>query len=485
MKVTKLLEKINKLLAQEKFKEIVDLLPDEKLSKMSPEDSKDFYIWRGNMWYNLKENDKSLDDYEKVIELDPNYALAYYNRGFVWVVKQDYDKAIEDYRKAISIDSDYASAYVIKASILRAMRKYDNAIKDYDVAISIDPNYANAYYNRGLAKKEHNVDLEGSKKDFERYLELTADETDIWTKYAYCYIHKLNERINDKELSSIINLIEKIKEALLFNDNCITHYTSLSVLQNLILKESKFRISEGNFMNDPSEGQDFFNYLEYSPYLVSKNGLRNQTFSVKPFIGSFVTEDKYDDLNMWRFYGKEAGEEAKGCAITLDAKVFIEDIYAALPKGEEDFLEYESDINFYWVAYFQAKTSEFEIPDSNNKEKLNNLMKELKSMVRDYKKQDRTSLEYYLNSLAFLFKSDAYRNENEVRLVVKGIEFEKKLNFDITPPRIYIELESIKHTLKQITFGPKVDKVNEWAASFHYNYDSSPPNIVISNLPYQ
>lgn len=485
MKIKKLLENINKLLDQAKFREIIDLLSDEKLSKMSHADSKEFYIWRGNMWYNLKETEMALKDYNKVIELDSLSALAYYNRGFVWVVKQDYNKAIEDYRKAISIDSSYASAYVIKASILRALRKYDNAIEDYDVAISIDPNYANAYYNRGLAKKEHNVDLESSKEDFERYLELTADETDIWTKYAHYYIHKLNERINDKELSSIINLIEKIKEALLFNDNCITHYTSLSVLQNLILKNSKFRISEGNFMNDPSEGQVFFNYLEYSPYLISKNGLRNQIFSAKPFIGSFVTKDKYDDLNMWRFYGKEAGEEAKGCAITLDAKLFIEDVHTALPKGEEDFLEYESDINFYWVAYSQANTSEFEIPDLNKKEKLNKLMAELKIMVCDYKKQDRTSLEYYLNSLAFLFKSDAYKNENEVRLVVKGIEFEKKHNFNMTPPRIYIELESIKHTLKQITFGPKVEKVNEWAASFHYSYDSSPPHIVISNLPYQ
>jgi tetratricopeptide (TPR) repeat protein len=178
-------EKVAELFNSEKFENVITLLTDEELKKQK---DAELYVWRGNTWYNKKEYDKAIIDYDKAIEINSNYALAFYNRGFAWVAKKDYYKAIEDYRKAIAIDPNYASAYVIKASILRAMKKYDTAIEDYNKTIAIDPSYANAYYNRGLAKKENNVDLEGSKQDFEKYLELTADENDIWAKCANYYI---------------------------------------------------------------------------------------------------------------------------------------------------------------------------------------------------------------------------------------------------------------------------------------------------------
>ena len=475
-------DKVAELIKKEKFDEIIALLSDEVLIK---EKAAELYIYRGNSWYNKKEYDNAITDYDKAIEINPNYELAFYNRGFAWVVKKDYDKAIADYNTVIKLNLDYASAYVIRASIRRAMKKYDLAIADYNKAIEIDPSYANAYFNRGLAKKENNVDLEGSKQDFKNYLDLTADENDIWAKYANYYIDYINERINDKELSSIADLVAKIKDVLLIKDDCITHYTSLSVLKSLILDSIKFRISEGSFMNDPSEGTELFKYLKYKPYTSCKDGFLSESFSPKPFIGSFVTKDKYDDLNMWRFYGKEEGVEAKGCAITLRAQEFVEDINNSLPKGEEDYLKYESDINFYWVVYLEPGLTNFYIPSLNNSKELKKLMTKLKEKVKSYKVKDKTSLENYLNSIAFLFKSDAYKNENEVRLVVKGIEFKKKYNMNVTPPRVYIKLESIKKIVKQITLGPKVDKANEWASAFHYSYEEDAPTIMISHLPYK
>lgn len=313
--INNLREKIIELSNQEKFDDIIVLLSDEVLKKAENE-AAEFYIRRGNAWYNKKDYDEAIGDYDQVIKTNPNDALALYNRGFAWVAKKEYEKAIADYNKVIEIDPSYVSAYVIKASVLKVMGEYEKAITNYNKAIEIDPNFANAYYNRGLAKKEHNVDLLGSKQDFEKYLELTDDENDNWAKYAEYYIESINE-INDKELSAIADLVTKIKEVLLIKEDCITHYTSLSVLKSLILDNTKFRLSEGNFMNDPSEGKEFFNFINYKPYASCKDGSRSEYFSPKPFIGSFVNRDKCDDLNMWRFYGKEDGIEAKGSAITL------------------------------------------------------------------------------------------------------------------------------------------------------------------------
>jgi hypothetical protein len=239
-------------------------------------------------------------------------------------------------------------------------------------------------------------------------------------------------------------------------------------------------------MNDPSEGKEFFNFLEYKPYTSCNDGFHLEFFLPKPFIGSFVTKDKHDDLNMWRFYGKEERVEAKGCAITFHMQKFIDEIKNFLSNEKKEARQAnESDINFYRVVYVETGTTNFFIPNSNNSKNLKKLMEKLKEKTSSYKGNYKTSLEKYLNSIAFLFKNDVYKNENEVRLVVKGIEFEKQYDKDFTPPRVYIELESIKKIVTRITLGPKVDKVNEWASAFHYSYEINAPEIIISHLPYR
>ena len=119
--------------------------------------------------------DRAIEDYNKAIALDPNYADAYNNRGAVYAknslikalldknknpriadvyknnADEDYDRAIEDYNKAIALDPNYALAYARRGSAYDNKGQYDRAIEDYNKAIALDPNYAAAYNNRGLA----------------------------------------------------------------------------------------------------------------------------------------------------------------------------------------------------------------------------------------------------------------------------------------------------------------------------------------------
>ena len=459
-----------------------------KAIKINPKDA-EIYLRRGNAWYYKEDYVKAIANYSKALDRRQNFVDAFYNRGLAYVAIKEYDNAIADYSIIIKLDSDYKDVYYNDRGLAwKGRKKYKEAIDDYTKAIKIKPDFENAYYNRGLAKKEENIELKGSKRDFEKYLELAIDENENSTKYAKYYIRELDVMIKDAELRSIIQLVKEIKGKLLIEEECV-HYTRFSILKKLILEENKFRISEGNFLNDPSEGKEFFNFLKYRPRIVCKDGSSAETFSPKPFIGSFVTKDKHDDLNMWRFYGKEEGIEAKGCAITLCTLEFIDDIKNSLSneKNKKARLDDESDISFYRVVYVvHGATTSFCIPNSVKKSnELKKLMTELKVKVDSYKVTDKTFLEKYLNNIAFLFKSDIYKNENEVRLVVKGIEFDKKYEMDVSPPRVYIDLESIKKRVKQITLGPKVDNVYEWASALHYCYEEGAPAIMISHLPYK
>jgi tetratricopeptide (TPR) repeat protein len=483
------LEKVAELYNQNKFEEIIALLTNDVLEREKDKDrAAELYVWRGMAWYKKKDYNEAIANYNKVIEFNPVFEFAFYNRGLAWFAKKEYDKAIADYTKIIKLNSKNADTYYNnRGNAWKAKNEYDKAIDDYTEAIKINPTYENAYYYRGLAKKEGNIDLEGSKQDFETYLKLITDENDDGAEYAKYYIKEFDEK-NDLELSIIADLISKIKFILHLDEECITHYTSLSVLKSLILDCSKFRISEGNFMHDSSEGTEFFNFLYDKTSMYGNNSTLGKNFSPKPFIGSFVAKNECDDLTMWRLYGKDKGEECRGCAITLRLQRFKEGIknFLSNEKNKEARLVDESDINFYQVAYIKHGSTNFYIPSSDEKSReLKNLMTKLKKKVNLYKGDNSTSLEEYLNSIAFLFKRDNYKNENEVRLVVKGIEFEKEYNMDVSSPRVYIELVSIKDIVSQITLGPKVDNVSEWELAFHYRYGEKIPKIETSHLPYK
>ena len=87
----------------------------------------------------------------KAVEVDPGYAVAYYNRGLTYCHLKQYSKAIEDYDKAIELYPNYVFAYSMRGWTYSRLKQYSRAIKDYDNAIDLNPSYAVAYYNRGLA----------------------------------------------------------------------------------------------------------------------------------------------------------------------------------------------------------------------------------------------------------------------------------------------------------------------------------------------
>jgi len=477
---TEFIEKLKEFDNKQQYDEIISAITDYLDKEIEKQNIDELYIRRGFAWYNKKEYLKAIEDYNEVINLnkDSYLALAYYNRGFARIAQKKYEEAIDDFNKAFTLNpKDYIRAYLFIAIIHRIKGRTKDAINNYNKVILINPEYADAYYYRGLCYKENNIKLIESKNDFEQYLVLRQGNIDNWTKYANYHIKELEERLTDIELDNIANCIFAIKSELKIQNENITHYSSLTVAKSLFIDKTKFRLSEGNFMNDPSEGTELLKFLDCK--FSSTNS--NNEFFRKPFIGSFVKDD--NNLNMWRFYGKEDGTEAMGCSITIKMDEFIYDIQNSLTQKEENI----SDINFYRVVYIDKKYSKVIIPNLSEiqTQKIFNLLNELKATVCNYQGKNKISIEKYLNIITFLFKSDDYKNEDEVRLVVQGVEFEKKYNKSVTPPKVYIELETIDKIVEQITLGPRVDKASEWATAFHYCFEEKKPKIVLSHLQFK
>ncbi len=65
-----------------------------EVQKPSPDAT--FYTKRGVEFQLNGQYDRAISDYNKAIEIDPEYALAYFNRGVAYFKTGDYDRAWED-----------------------------------------------------------------------------------------------------------------------------------------------------------------------------------------------------------------------------------------------------------------------------------------------------------------------------------------------------------------------------------------------------
>jgi tetratricopeptide (TPR) repeat protein len=105
----------------------------------------------GRSYFDKRQWDKAIAEYNEAIELDPKYADAYLNRGNANYNKGQYDQAIDDYTKAIEINPGLADAYANRGlAYAQGKGQFDQAISDFNKAIGINPGYAMAYNYRAV-----------------------------------------------------------------------------------------------------------------------------------------------------------------------------------------------------------------------------------------------------------------------------------------------------------------------------------------------
>ena len=98
--------------------------------------------------------DLAIEKYTEAIRMaielgDNNYAVGYVNRGNAYIQKGEYDKSIDEYNIAIRLDPYYFLAYFNRGLVYRQLSRLHEAIKDFSQTIEIEPSFIHAYFERG------------------------------------------------------------------------------------------------------------------------------------------------------------------------------------------------------------------------------------------------------------------------------------------------------------------------------------------------
>lgn len=132
------------------------------------------YLLRGSFYMNQKEYPKAIADFESIVKRDPRNLLALFNRANARMLMYDYIESVEDktskvigedvqenrkvdyslvladYNKCLEIDPDFVFALFNIANVYAKNGEIDKAISTYTQVIRKDKDIAEAYFNRGL-----------------------------------------------------------------------------------------------------------------------------------------------------------------------------------------------------------------------------------------------------------------------------------------------------------------------------------------------
>jgi protein O-mannosyl-transferase len=134
---------------------------------------------RGAAYAKLGNYSRAIEDYDRAIEINPQYSEAYNNRGVAYGKLGNYRRAIEDYDRAIEIDPECVLSYVYRGAAYLELANPGQALSDYDRAIAIDPENPDGYSNRGAAYDKLG-NYRQAISDYDRAIELNHE-------YAWAY----------------------------------------------------------------------------------------------------------------------------------------------------------------------------------------------------------------------------------------------------------------------------------------------------------
>jgi len=155
---------------------------------------------RGMAWERADNLEKAREDYEKAMEVNPEYANAYNNRGNIKAKQGDYAGAVEDYDRAIILNALFFEAHCNRGIAKENLGDLTGAIADLSRAIELNSEYGDAYFRRGSVK-ERLGDYPGALSDFDRVLEIDPESADKVMKFRdrAAALQKATQRPSIKE----------------------------------------------------------------------------------------------------------------------------------------------------------------------------------------------------------------------------------------------------------------------------------------------
>lgn len=173
---------------------------------------------KGACYAGVGQLDIAVENYEKAIEINPDYAKAYYNLAGAFEEQNKYDKAVQAYKKSISLEPENPQAHNNLGNVYKDLEKYTDAIHSYEQALRNQPDYIEAYYSLGSTLQDIGK-LDEAIEYFKKVLQLKPSFNEINNILGNIF----------KELRMFEEAIQSYEKAIAINPNFFEVYYNLGI----------------------------------------------------------------------------------------------------------------------------------------------------------------------------------------------------------------------------------------------------------------
>ena len=163
------------------------------------------YNNRGNVLLGIGAVREAMKDFDRALLLAPGYAAAYSNRAGAALRLGDIDQALADYSKAIRLSPGSAAVFTGRGRAHLAAGRPHAAIRDFTRAVSFDARFGAAYRSRAEAKmmiERYDEAIE----DFSRAIAFETRNAELYILRGSAYLAADNAASAVKDFSTAIEL---------------------------------------------------------------------------------------------------------------------------------------------------------------------------------------------------------------------------------------------------------------------------------------
>jgi tetratricopeptide (TPR) repeat protein len=163
------------------------------------------YNNRGNVLLGLGLTQEAIKDFDRAILLAPVYAAAFNNRAGAFMRLGDTDAAIRDYGRAIALAPTNAVALNGRGRAHMLLQRPYTAMRDFTRALSLDVRYAAAYRSRAEARLVIERPMQAAE-DLSRAIAFDAQNAELYVLRGMAYLAARNPASALKDFTQALEL---------------------------------------------------------------------------------------------------------------------------------------------------------------------------------------------------------------------------------------------------------------------------------------
>ena len=198
---------------------------------------------------------RSIEDLNRVIELDSVSAIGYFNRALIRSEIGDLNSALEDFNRVAQISPENVLVYFNRALLHTDLGNLQAAIDDYTRAIELYPDFANAYLNRSILRRSQH-DVRGAESDERIARRKIAEHRSRLNDSDKSIFSDTTQRF-DKLLSLESKLIERNFERITSSATTNSDLALLPMFRFTLLKSDSVKLDRRSMRLNTQRVRDF------------------------------------------------------------------------------------------------------------------------------------------------------------------------------------------------------------------------------------